>query len=71
MTSGKFPYLERHPNAFVDLNTSTEADFVIAHQTICHDADHPSAINLPLVRIADHTDWIENPAPLAGPLRAD
>jgi len=63
VTSGKFPYLERHPNKFVDLNTCTEKDFEVARQTIWHDAAHPSAVYLPLVKAAEHTDWIDNPAP--------
>ena len=64
VTSGKFPYLERNPQAFVDLNSCTEKDFQVARQTIVHDADHPSAIHLPLVRIGEHTNWVDNPAPL-------
>jgi putative CocE/NonD family hydrolase len=65
ITSGKFPYLERNPQAFVDLNACTEADFQVARQTIVHDAEHPSAITLPLVRIEEHTNWVDNPAPPA------
>ena len=65
VTSGKFPYLERNPQAFVDLNTCTEADFVVARHTVRHDAEHPSAIHLPLVRIEEHTDWVDTPAPPA------
>lgn len=67
VTSGKFPYLERNPNNFVDPNTCTAKDFVVARQTIHHDAAHPSAVHLPLVRIAEHTNWIDNPAPLKAP----
>jgi putative CocE/NonD family hydrolase len=64
VTGGKFPYLERNPQAFVDLNTCTEKDFQVATQIIVHDADHPSAINLPLVPIREDANWIDNPCPL-------
>ncbi len=63
VTSGKFPYLERNPNKFVDLNSYTEKDLVVAQQKIFHDAEHPSAVHLPLVKISEHTNWIDNPAP--------
>ena len=67
VTSGKFPYLDRNPQAFVDLNSCTEKDFQVARQTLWHDAEHPSAIHLPLVRIEEHTDWVDCPAPLGPP----
>lgn len=48
-----------NPNAFVDLNTATAADYVTAVQTIYHDADHPSVIELPVIPAAHQRNWID------------
>ncbi len=52
---------EINPNAFVDLNTCTKEDFVIADQTIYHDAEHMSYIELPIIPADRERDWIEWP----------
>lgn len=70
VTGGKFPYLERNPQAFVDLNSFTEKDVVAARHTIFHDAERPSAIHLPLVRIEEHAAWVDNPAPASAAKRS-
>lgn len=61
VTSSNFPYADRNPNAFVDLSTATEKDFVIASQTIYHDAERPSHVELPIVPKGRARNWIETP----------
>jgi putative CocE/NonD family hydrolase len=58
VSSSNFPKYDRHPNISADLSKTTERDFVVATQTIHHSAQWPSAIELPIVRIADHQQWI-------------
>lgn len=71
VSSSCFPWSERHPNAFVDLGTATEEDFVVAMQTIYHDAAHPSCLYLPIIPLNRERRWIETPFPLPGDKHAD
>ena len=48
-----------NPNAFIDLNKATVKDYVTAAQTIYHDAEHPSCIELPIVPADRERCWIE------------
>ena len=64
VTSSNFPYADRNPNAFVDLSRATEKDFVIASQTIYHDAEHPSHVELPIIAQTRARQWIDTPFPL-------
>lgn len=54
---------DRNPNAFVDLSRATEKDFVVADQTIYHDAEHPSHVELPIIPQSRERHWIETPFP--------
>ncbi len=49
VASSNFPCYDRNPGNGALAATATEADFVVAEQTICHDADHPSCITLPVI----------------------
>jgi uncharacterized protein len=49
VSSSNFPKYDRNPNHGGDLATATEADFVVAHQTVFHERSRPSRIVLPLV----------------------
>lgn len=48
-----------NPNAFIDLNTATKEDYVVATQTIYHDAAHPTMIELPIVPANREMNWID------------
>jgi putative CocE/NonD family hydrolase len=61
VTSSNFPYADRNPNAFVDLSTATEKDFVAASQTIYHDSEHPSYVELPIIPQSRVRQWISTP----------
>jgi uncharacterized protein len=65
VTSSNFPYTDRNPNAFVDLSRATEKDFVLASQTIYHDANHPSHVELPIIPQSRERNWIKTPFPRA------
>ena len=47
ISSSNFPRFERNPNT--GAVASSEEDMVTAHQTVLHDAEHPSRIVLPVV----------------------
>ncbi|HZS79045.1 MAG TPA: CocE/NonD family hydrolase [Ktedonobacteraceae bacterium] len=47
ITSSNFPRWDRNPNTGHDFGTDTE--MAVAHQTILHDAEHPSYVLLPVV----------------------
>ncbi len=49
VASSNFPCFDRNPGNGAVAATATERDFVVAHQTICHDAEHPSYITLPII----------------------
>jgi putative CocE/NonD family hydrolase len=61
VTSSNFPYADRNPNAFVDLSAATEKDYVVAIQTVFHDAEHASFVDLPLIPMPRPRHWIETP----------
>lgn len=69
VTSSDFPRTDRHPNVYQDLTRVTEKDFVVARQTVYHDAQHPSSIDLPIIPAARGRRWIETPFP--GPDRRE
>jgi putative CocE/NonD family hydrolase len=47
VTSSNFPRWDRNPNTGHDFGA--DAELVVAHQTILHDAEHPSHVVLPIV----------------------
>ena len=49
IASSNFPCFDRNPGNGAPAATATERDFVVAEQTIWHDAAHPSSITLPLI----------------------
>ncbi|HEY2505284.1 MAG TPA: CocE/NonD family hydrolase, partial [Streptosporangiaceae bacterium] len=49
VSSSNFPCFDRNPGNGAPVATYTEADFVIAEQTIWHDAARPSYITLPII----------------------
>lgn len=49
VSSSNFPCFDRNPGNGAPAATATEADFVVAEQAICHDAEHPSYITLPVI----------------------
>jgi uncharacterized protein len=49
VSSSNFPCFDRNPGNGAPAATATEADFVVAEQTVCHDAAHPSYITLPVI----------------------
>jgi uncharacterized protein len=49
IASSNFPCFDRNPGNGAPAATATEEDFVVAEQTICHDAAHPSSITLPVI----------------------
>ncbi len=48
--SSWFPLMDRNPQQFMDIYKATDADFKTATISILHDANHPSAIYLPVVQ---------------------
>jgi len=48
--SSWFPLVDRNPQTFVNIPTATEKDFQKATIRIWHDAAHPSAIILPVLK---------------------
>ena len=63
VSSSNFPKYDRHPNVYADLRKITECDFITAEQQICHSAEFPSAVRLPIVSASEHQRWIANPQP--------
>lgn len=61
LCSNDAKYFEANPNAFIDLNTATEKDYVTAEQTVYHDAEHPAVLELPVVPESHERNWIEWP----------
>ena len=49
VSSSNFPCFDRNPGNGAPAATATEDDFVVAEQTICHDAEHPSYVTLPVI----------------------
>jgi putative CocE/NonD family hydrolase len=65
VSSSNFPAADRNPNAFIDLSRATERDFVVASQTVYHDAERPSYVELPVIPQSRKREWIETPFPQA------
>jgi putative CocE/NonD family hydrolase len=61
VTSSNFPYADRNPNAFVNLSTATEKDFVVASQTVFHSESGASFIELPIIPASRQRLWIDPP----------
>jgi putative CocE/NonD family hydrolase len=49
ISSSNFPCFDRNPGNGARAATATHDDFVVAEQTICHDAGLPSYITLPVI----------------------
>lgn len=49
VTSSNFPKLDRNPNAAIPVAEATEDDMTTATNTLHHDADRPSRVELPVV----------------------
>jgi uncharacterized protein len=49
VASSNFPCFDRNPGNGAPAATATEEDFVVAEQTIFHDAGRPSFITLPVI----------------------
>jgi putative CocE/NonD family hydrolase len=49
IASSNFPCFDRNPGNGAPAATATEADFVVAEQTVVHDGDHPSYLTLPVI----------------------
>jgi uncharacterized protein len=49
VSSSNFPCFDRNPGNGAPAATATERDFVVAEQSICHDAGSPSYITLPVI----------------------
>ena len=47
VSSSNFPRFDRNPNT--GHKFAADAELVVAHQTICHDKEHPSHIVLPII----------------------
>ena len=71
VTSSNFPYADRNPNAFIDLSRATEKDFLVASQTVYHDAAHPSNVELPIIPQTRSRQWIDTPFPVAATASAE
>lgn len=66
ISSSDCPNFELNPNSFVDLSTAGPDDYVIARQTVFHDAARPSWVELPIIPAQRERHWIPTPFP-AGP----
>lgn len=66
IASSDYPNTDLNPNAFIDLSDATEADYVIADQTVFHDALRPSFIELPIIPRVRVRNWISTPFPKTG-----
>jgi len=49
VASSNFPCYDRNPGNGAPAGTATTADFVIAEQTVFHDAGRPSYLTLPVI----------------------
>src|SRR5262249_15026243 len=54
ISSSNFPQFDRNPNHGGVIEQATEPDFVVAAQSLFHDASRPSFVTLPVV-----SGWIE------------
>lgn len=69
ISSSNFPYADRNPNAFIDLSNATDADMVVASQSIFHDSNRASFVELPIIPNSRARQWIETPSAKAGGAR--
>jgi putative CocE/NonD family hydrolase len=65
VSSSCFPLGERNSNSMIDPASATEADFIVAEQTVHHDAEHASYVELPIIPSSRDRKWIDTPFPLA------
>jgi putative CocE/NonD family hydrolase len=49
VTSSNFPRWDRNPNTGHALGVDSDGNMVVAHQTVLHDAGHPSHVVLPII----------------------
>ncbi len=49
IASSNFPCFDRNGGTGAPAASATDADLVVAEQTVCHDSDHPSYITLPVI----------------------
>ena len=61
ISSTDFINREINPNQFIDLSNVTKKDYIIAKQTIYHDSEHPSWIELPVIPKEHKRVYIEWP----------
>jgi hypothetical protein len=69
ITSSDYPNWDRNPNAFIDIASASDNDYITARQTIYHDATHPSRIDLPIVPEGRLRHWIATPFPTSDAVR--
>ncbi|MFL0582831.1 CocE/NonD family hydrolase [Solibacillus silvestris] len=48
-----------NPNAFIDISSATKEDYVVAVQTVYHDVNRPSMIELPIIPASHPRSWID------------
>ena len=66
ISSSSFPEWEPNPNTGAPIGVDAEADLRVAHQTILHDARHPSRVILPVIpRPDDYAKLTSTPSPTA------
>jgi putative CocE/NonD family hydrolase len=63
ISSSDFPNYDLNPNCFVDLSSSGPDDYVVAKQSVFHDAARPSSIELPVIPQGRARNWIATPFP--------
>lgn len=61
ITSSNALLCDVNPNRFIDLNTCTIRDYITAEQTIYHDAERASYIELPVIPESHERKWVEWP----------
>ncbi|HEX7709854.1 MAG TPA: hypothetical protein VF418_02850 [Sphingomonadaceae bacterium] len=47
--------------AFIDISKATDADLVVASQSVFHDAERASFVELPVIPMSRERDWIDEP----------
>ena len=50
-----------NPNQYIELSKVTKKDYIIAKQTIYHDENHPSMIELPIIPVEHKRVYIDWP----------
>ena len=59
VTSSDTLHADVNPNAYLDLNSCTAADYVVAEQRVLHDAEHASYVELPVIPASHERRWID------------